>query len=41
MLIHATTIDYGDIGYGSTLAVFMFLVSMTVTALYLRRIHRD
>ena len=41
MLIHATTIDYGDIGYGSTLAVFMFVVSMSVTALYLRRIRRD
>ena len=41
MLIHATTIDYGDIGYGSTLAVFMFLVSMSVTAVYLRRIQRE
>jgi multiple sugar transport system permease protein len=41
MLIHATTIDYGDIGYGSTLAVLMFVVSMSVTAVYLRRIQRD
>jgi multiple sugar transport system permease protein len=41
MLIHQTTIDYGDIGYGSTLAVFMFIVSMAATALYLRRIQRD
>ncbi|HJU20902.1 MAG TPA: sugar ABC transporter permease [Casimicrobiaceae bacterium] len=41
MLIHSTTIDYGDIGYGSTLAVLMFIVSMAVTALYLRRIQRD
>jgi multiple sugar transport system permease protein len=41
MLIHQTTIDYGDIGYGSTLAVLMFLVSMAVTAVYLRRIERD
>lgn len=41
MLIHGTTIDYGDIGYGSTLAVFMFLLSMAVTALYLRRIQQD
>lgn len=41
MLIHATTIDYGDVGYGSTLAVFMFLLSMAVTALYLRRLQRD
>ena len=38
MLIHKTTIDYLDVGYGSTLAVFMFLISMLVTALYLRRI---
>jgi multiple sugar transport system permease protein len=41
MLIHATTIDYGDVGYGSTLAVLMFLLSMAVTALYLRRLQRD
>lgn len=41
MLIHSTTIDYGDIGYGSALAVLMFLLSMVVTALYLRRIQRD
>jgi multiple sugar transport system permease protein len=38
MLIHATTIDYLDVGYGSTLAVFMFLLSMVVTAFYLKRI---
>ena len=41
MLIHATTIDYGDVGYGSTLAVLMFLLSMAVTAFYLRRLQRD
>ncbi len=41
MLIHATTIDYGDVGYGSTLAVFMFILSMGVSAAYLRRIQRD
>jgi len=41
MLIHSTTIDYGDIGYGSTLAVLMFIVSMAVTAVYLRRLQRD
>ena len=41
MLIHDTTIDYGDIGYGSALAVLMFLLSMVVTAFYLRRIQRD
>jgi len=38
MLIHKTTIEYLDVGYGSTLAVFMFLLSMCVTAVYLRRI---
>jgi trehalose/maltose transport system permease protein len=41
MLIHDTTIDYGDIGYGSALAVLMFLLSMVVTAVYLRRVQRD
>ena len=41
MLIHKTTIDYLDVGYGSTLAVFMFLLSMGVTAVYLRRIGRE
>ena len=41
MLIHATTIDYLDVGYGSTLAVFMFAMSLCVTAVYLRRIGRE
>ena len=41
MLIHKTTIDYLDVGYGSTLAVFMFILSMCVTAVYLRRIGRN
>ncbi|MBC7716978.1 MAG: sugar ABC transporter permease, partial [Pseudorhodobacter sp.] len=41
MLIHKTTIDYLDVGYGSTLAVFMFLMSMCVTAVYLKRIGGD
>ncbi len=40
MLIHKTTIDYLDVGYGSTLAVCMFVLSMMVTALYLRRVGR-
>ena len=38
MLIHKTTIEYLDVGYGSTLAVCMFLLSMCVTAFYLKRI---
>lgn len=38
MLIHKNSIEYGDIGYSSTLAVFMFLLSMAITAIYLRRI---
>ena len=38
MLIHKTTIDYLDVGYGSTLAVCMFVLAMCVTAVYLRRV---
>lgn len=41
MLIHKTTIDYLDVGYGSTLAVFMFVLSLIVTGVYLRRIGRE
>jgi ABC-type sugar transport system permease subunit len=41
MLIHATTIDYLDVGYGSTLAVLMFLISLVVTGFYLKRIGRN
>lgn len=41
MLIHKTTIDYLDVGYGSTLAVFMFVLSLVVTGVYLRRIGRE
>ncbi|MEO7244963.1 MAG: sugar ABC transporter permease [Rubrivivax sp.] len=38
MLIHKNSIEYGDIGYSSTLAVFMFVLSLLITAVYLRRI---
>jgi multiple sugar transport system permease protein len=38
MYIHQNTVDFLDLGYGSTLAVVMFLLSMGVTALYLRQI---
>lgn len=38
MLIHKTTIDYLDVGYGSTLAVCMFVLSMVITAFYLKRV---
>lgn len=41
MLIHKHTIDYGDIGMGSTLAVCLFLISMGVTGVYLRYIGRS
>ena len=41
MLSHKTTIDYLDLGYGSALAVFMFLMSMLVTAVYLRQIGKQ
>lgn len=41
MLIHKTTIDYLDVGYGSTLAVCMFALALVMTALYLRHIGRS
>ena len=41
MLIHKTTIDYLDVGYGSTLAVFMFILSLFVTGFYLKRIGKN
>ncbi|MEQ8966010.1 MAG: sugar ABC transporter permease [Azospirillaceae bacterium] len=39
MYIHATTLDFLDFGYGSALAVLMFLVSMAATAWYLKHIY--
>lgn len=41
MLIHKTTIEYLDVGYGSTLAVCMFVLSLFVTGFYIRRIGRQ
>jgi ABC-type sugar transport system permease subunit len=41
MLIHKTTIEYLDVGYGSTLAVCMFVISLMVTAVYLKHIGRN
>ena len=38
MLIHKTTIEYLDVGYGSTLAVCMFVISLCITALYIRHV---
>ena len=40
MLIHKTTIEYLDVGYGSTLAVCMFGISMVITGFYLRHVAR-
>ena len=41
MYIHKTTLDFLDLGYGSALAVLMFVLSMGVTAGYLRIHARD
>lgn len=38
MYIHQNTVEFLDLGYGSTLAVILFLVSMAATAAYLRQI---
>ena len=41
MYIHKTTVDFLDIGYGSALAVLMFIVSAAMTSGYLRYTRRD
>ncbi len=41
MLIHKHTIDYSDIGFGSTLAVCMFVISLFVTGFYLHHIGKN
>lgn len=38
MYIHQNTVSFLDLGYGSALAVVLFLISMLFTALYLRMI---
>lgn len=38
MYIHLNTVSFLDLGYGSALAVVMFLLSMAVSVLYLRMI---
>jgi len=38
MYIQTQAVDYLDLGYGSALAVFMFLLSMVITSFYLRHI---
>ena len=40
MYIHQNTIDFLDLGYGSALAVAMFVLSMGVSAFYLKMIRR-
>ena len=41
MLIHKYTIDYSDLSFGSTLAVFMFVISLVVTGFYLNHIGKN
>jgi multiple sugar transport system permease protein len=41
MYIQSNTVDYLDVGYGSTLAVFMFLLSMATTFVYLKYVRGD
>ena len=38
MYIYQNTVDFLDLGYGSTLAVVMFVISMAVSVVYLRQI---
>jgi multiple sugar transport system permease protein len=41
MYIHKTTLDFLDFGYGSALAVILFLVSMVATSGYLKYTRRS
>lgn len=38
MYVYQNTVEFLDLGYGSTLAVIMFLISMVVSVFYLRQI---
>ena len=40
MYIHQNTVSFLDLGYGSALAVAMFVLSMGVTVIYLRMMGR-
>jgi ABC-type sugar transport system permease subunit len=41
MYIQLNTVDYLDLGYGSTLAVFMFMLSMATTWVYLKYVRGE
>lgn len=41
MYIHQNTVDFLDLGYGAALAVVLFVVSMAVTAFYLRQVRTE
>ena len=41
MVIHQTTVDFLDLGYGSALAVVMFVISMAISTVYVRQIRRQ
>ena len=41
MYIHQTTVDFLDLGYGSALAVAMFVISMVVSFFYLKHIRSN
>jgi multiple sugar transport system permease protein len=41
ILINKTTTEFLDIGYGSTIAVLLLLVSLLLSAPYLHRLHRS
>ncbi|MBV8659288.1 MAG: sugar ABC transporter permease, partial [Burkholderiales bacterium] len=41
MLIQTNAIDYLDVGYASALAVLLFITSLCVSLLHLRRVYRE